>query len=292
MKELLQLMFNYLKRTIFISLIDLTVILGPLLLLSLIMNFISARLNNLLLQLFGRKSYMNLLARPGVFTHELGHYLFCIIFRHQVTEVKFFDNSEQATHLGYVKHRYDANSIYQRLGNFFISLETILFNSILLYGLLYIFLDMNILNAIDKIDLNLLQNYKQPALIIQDLTDYFCLLIDFLKQIFLTNGLVWWQLLLLIYSLYAIGSFITLSQADLKGATEGLKVIFGLIVIINFISSLLHDFFSLNIYLSDLFQIIAPFSEKFLLLMSINIFVNVVLLLFVYILKLIVIRIR
>ncbi|MGM0370774.1 MAG: hypothetical protein ACQEP9_10160, partial [Bacillota bacterium] len=67
MLNLLKLVYIYFQRIVITSLIDLIVLLGPLIFLSLVMNFISIRLNKGLLTIVGREIYLKFLARPGVF---------------------------------------------------------------------------------------------------------------------------------------------------------------------------------------------------------------------------------
>ena len=90
----------------------------PWLLLALVMQFISNSLRRSLANIFGVSLYI-LLTAPGVAVHELGHALFCIIFRHKIEDMKLFSPEEDGT-LGYVSHTYNTKSIYQRIGNFFI----------------------------------------------------------------------------------------------------------------------------------------------------------------------------
>ena len=74
----------------------------PWLLLALVMQFISVSLRRSLANIFGVSLYI-LLTAPGVAVHELGHALFCIIFRHKIEDMKLFSPEEDGT-LGYVSH--------------------------------------------------------------------------------------------------------------------------------------------------------------------------------------------
>ncbi len=67
----------------------------------------------------------------GVPIHELSHLLMCILFRHTVTEVSLFRPSKGRYDniLGFVKHKYNKNSLYQTTGCFFIGIAPMIIGS-------------------------------------------------------------------------------------------------------------------------------------------------------------------
>lgn len=82
-------------------------------------------INNLSMKLqfaSGGRLMIYLFGIIGVTIHEFSHYLFCIIFRHKVHEARFFAPNWQTGQLGYVKHSYNRNSLYQSIGQVFVSL--------------------------------------------------------------------------------------------------------------------------------------------------------------------------
>lgn len=72
----------------------------------------------------------------GTPVHEFGHYIMCKIFLHKIVEVKWFIPSavKQGGVLGYVKHG-RSNSIYQRIGDFFIGIGPLIVGSIIVISL-------------------------------------------------------------------------------------------------------------------------------------------------------------
>lgn len=68
----------------------------------------------------------------GTPVHELGHYLFCKIFRHRVQSVSLYQPNERTGALGSVEHTYNPRSIYQKIGNFFIGAAPLIWGSLAL----------------------------------------------------------------------------------------------------------------------------------------------------------------
>ena len=150
-----------------------------------IMQLLSNSIRKSLAKILGIQGYIYLTC-PGVMIHEIGHALFCVIFRHKIVEMKLFSPEADGT-LGYVNHSYNPNSFYQRIGNFFIGTGPIWFGIAVLCFVSWLLLpnEMNISN------------------------------------LFSMNFWGRWQSYVWLYFALTIASHITLSPPDLVGATDG-----------------------------------------------------------------------
>ena len=150
-----------------------------------IMQLLSNSIRKSLTKILGIQGYIYLTC-PGVMVHEIGHALFCVIFRHKIVEMKLFSPEADGT-LGYVNHSYNPKSFYQRIGNFFIGTGPIWFGIAVLCFVSWLFLpnEMNIGN------------------------------------LFSANFWGRWQSYVWLYFALTIASHITLSSPDLVGATDG-----------------------------------------------------------------------
>ena len=157
----------------------------PWIVIAFIMQLLSNSIRKSLAKIFGIQGYIYLTC-PGVMVHEIGHALFCVIFRHKIVEMKLFSPEEDGT-LGYVNHSYNPNSFYQRIGNFFIGTGPIWFGIVVLCFVSWMLLpnEMNIGN--------------------------------FFSAAFWGR----WQSYIWLYLALTIASHITLSPPDLKGAADG-----------------------------------------------------------------------
>ena len=150
-----------------------------------IMQLLSNSIRKSLAKILGIQGYIYLTC-PGVMVHEIGHALFCVIFRHKIVEMKLFSPEADGT-LGYVNHSYNPKSFYQRIGNFFIGTGPIWFGIAVLCFVSWLFLP-------NEMQIN-----------------------SFLSMNFWGR----WQSYVWLYFALTIASHITLSSPDLVGATDG-----------------------------------------------------------------------
>ena len=178
-------LINYIGQALWQTILFLLIGVLPWIAVALVMQLLSNSIRKSLAKIFGIQGYIYLTA-PGVMIHEIGHAVFCLIFRHKIVEMKLFSPEEDGT-LGYVNHSYNPNSFYQRIGNFFIGTDPIWFGVAVLC----------------LISWQLLPNEMQ-------ISDFFSL-----------NFWGRWQSYIWLYLALTISSHITLSPPDLAGSVDG-----------------------------------------------------------------------
>lgn len=261
MIDFLQKLLNYIFEVGMATITQLAILLGPIILLAIAMNFVARRNEILSYQVFGKKIYLYAVGWLGTSIHELGHAIFAILFAHKIKEIKLFTPNSGKT-LGHVKHSYKKGNPYQTLGNFFIGLGPILLGSFLLLVITWLLFHLDIFSVAEKYkvvfstELFMSFDSLQNAFVNIGLGVWHCF-----EQILNGPKTSWWKLVLFFYLFYAIGSSITLSPSDIKGASRGflyfviLLLTFNLITI--WIGNFVSEFFSqVNIVLSGFYFLI------------------------------------
>ena len=281
MVEFSQKFWNYIFTVVVATISQLIILLGPIVILAIAMNFVAQKNETLGYRVFGQKTYLYVFGWLGTSIHELGHAFFAIIFAHKIKEIKLF-SPHSGKSLGHVKHSYTKGNPYQTLGNFFIGLGPILLGSVLLFIVtrLLFHLDIFAVAEQNRVILN--------TSIFTDFNTFQTTLANIGKgvwqctvQIFSGPQTSWWKLVLFFYLFYAIGSSISLSSSDIKGASRGFFYFVILLFIFNlatlWIGNFVSDFFSqMNIYMSG-----------FYFLITISLCLNVVFILILFLIKLI-----
>jgi hypothetical protein len=224
---------SYTWTAIRASLLQIGIFFVPGLLLTLVMNLVSSVMQRRALLTMGKGWYLGLFGWLGTTVHELGHAVFCLIFRHKITAIKLFEPDPQTGTLGYVEHTYEPTSLYQQAGNFFIGIGPVLLGTSLIFVLMYFLLGINPFTFTASANITTTSIYSWEALG-QLVQIFWNSSGNLLYQIFSTQNISTWQFYLFLYLAFAIGSFISLSPADLKGSFKG----FGIIVILIFIFNL------------------------------------------------------
>ena len=178
-------LINYIGEALWHTVLFLLVSVLPWIAVAWVMQLLSNSIRKSLAKILGIKGYIYLTC-PGVMIHEIGHAVFCLIFRHKIVEMKLFSPEEDGT-LGYVNHAYNPKSFYQRIGNFFIGIGPIWFGVTVLWF----------------ISLMLLPNEMQ------------------ISNFFSLNFWGRWQSYVWLYLALTIASHITLSPPDLAGSADG-----------------------------------------------------------------------
>ena len=196
---------NYIAHALLNGVLILLVGIFPWVLTAWCLNYLSGTIRKRLLFL-GDYAFVYLTA-PGVAVHELSHAAFCLIFRHKIVKMSLFSPEADGT-LGYVEHRYDPKSLYQRVGNFFIGTGPIWSGLTMLYFLSVLLLPRETFSS-----------GKSWS------DSFFAVLKLFFSLKSWTSVLfyVW------LYAVLTISSHITLSPPDIKGAKDGFIVLVGII---------------------------------------------------------------
>ena len=198
-----------------------------------------------LLALFTRRSFVKS-AGPkldiiftgwiGTPVHELGHAIFCILFRHRIVEMKLYDPDPKDGSLGYVNHSYNPNSRYQRIGNLFIGIGPILFGAFVLYALLYYLLPefTGVFKAIESKG-SVVATGLQSGSWLGVYEAVRETVIVFINSVFDVDNLSNWKFWVFFYLSLCIASHMELSPPDIKGAKSGLISLVLFLLFFNFI---------------------------------------------------------
>lgn len=251
MDNILLQILNYFLLIAKITLSQILLLFGPLIFLAVLMNIVSTKLENLGLSIFGEKIYLYGFAWLGVATHEIGHAVFAIIFGHRIHRIVLFNPNADGT-LGSVEHR----NIYQTIGNFFIGIGPIIFGSIIISLVVYLFIGYNVgtnfkinniqelWNDISLIELNLNRLYKGVILLINAI-------ISELKTAPLRS-------IIFLFIAFSIGSSITLSKPDIASAQKGFLFFLLIVLLFNLIT----------IWFSDISYGIIHFASRYIMKLS------------------------
>jgi len=267
---------SYLWTAILASLIQIGVFLVPGLVLALIMNYESRFVVRRALLTMGDRWYLGLFGWLGTIVHELGHVIFCLIFRHKIISMKLFDPDLETGILGRVEQTYNSKSVYQLVGNFFIGLGPILLGTAIICLLSYLLLGINPFKLADNFNMgsSYMPSWDALMQIFQILWTSSTILV---YKLFSWHNLSGWQLYVFIYLAFAIGSSITLSPSDIKASLKGFSVILILIFIFNLATIWAGDFVS-NI-MTGIVGYFRVFYTAMFLILLLNIAVSILLLL-------------
>jgi hypothetical protein len=184
----------------------------------LLINFLSQFTYKSLEKAFGNGG-VYLVAWLGTPLHELGHALFCLIFRHKIEDIKFFKPDKVNGTLGYVYHRWNPKNPWHILGNFFIGIGPMILGSGVLFGLFYLLIPGsssvwgNILSLAGDIEHYSIGSYFEV---------WSGSALALVKLIFTFENLVNWRFWVFMYLAICISSNIRLSWSDFKHTLSGL----------------------------------------------------------------------
>mgnify|MGYP001559341970 CR=1 FL=1 len=180
---------------------------------------------------FGIKAVM-LTGVIGVPIHELSHAILAVVFGHKVTAIKLFQKPDENGVMGYVQHTYNPLSIYQQVGNLFIGVAPIFGGTLSIIVLMQFIIPKVYRQFIHILMGNLSIITLNKATIDGILISYGGLV----KSIFALKNFANPYFYIFILIAICISSHISLSLADIKGASRGIGVIFLIFLVLNIFS--------------------------------------------------------
>lgn len=190
------------------TLYQITLLVFPLVVVSAILRLSRNLIEKILVLDYGHNINM-LFASIGTPIHESAHALFCILFRHEILEIKFF-KPDRFGNLGYVAHVWNIKSAYQTAGNFFIGIAPLIVGTVL----------MKIIAGLVGMD------HYLSEVVQYNLTGIFTGFASIFKEIFLSvenYKNIYFYLYMIV--LTAIGSHLSPSASDMKNASYGAIVL-------------------------------------------------------------------
>ena len=224
---------EYIQTVLNVTLSQLMLFVVPGLVLALVMQLVAGSVEKRAYRLMGRGVYLMLFGWLGTAVHECGHALFCVIFRHRIIEMKLFSPDKESGTLGYVHHSFNPKSIYQRAGNFFIGIGPIILGSLVIFASSWFLLPSWSQFEVENSTVNQSLSDLIPIL--------FSCATDYVSAIFTVENLSNWKFYFFLYICFSVGSSITLSVADLKGAASGLNSLVILILLFNILTTWTFD---------------------------------------------------
>ncbi|MBM4355570.1 MAG: hypothetical protein FJ109_17575 [Deltaproteobacteria bacterium] len=216
----LLLLFVHLWHASLVTLLILFLLFGPLILAALLSHFVSRRVEIRLSQLFGTGFYVYALGWLGTPLHELGHALMCVVFRHEIQEIRLFKPDRKTGLLGFVEHSYNPRSPYQQVGNFFIAIGPVLLGAGAILVLSRLLAGRFLAAPGGAMD-DVAGLAEIPAAILWWVGE----VVGGLKSFFLALTLDDWKTWLLLYAVLAIGSHVNLSPSDVASARVGFTIL-------------------------------------------------------------------
>lgn len=209
----------------------------PGLLLVVLMNLVSKRVQTSMIRIFGIRGYLIIFGCIGTSVHELSHALMCVVFCHKIKSIKWFSGIPGSGTLGQVRHTYDKGSFYQRFGCAFISIAPLFGGSFILFVTIRIFM---------------------PGLLVP--VNFSNSVVDLVAQTFLFTPIQMsctlfapWHFLnlsfyLMLYIIICIGSSIHMSKADLGNFFSTLPIFLPFIFAMGFVLSIADTFLESNLW--------------------------------------------
>lgn len=177
---------------------------------------------------FGIKSIL-ITGFIGVPIHEISHAIFCLIFRHKITDIKLYQEPDEDGTMGYVNHSYNPNNAYQQIGNFFIGVAPIFGGIVSIIALMRLIIP-NTYNGFVEVSIGNLQITTLNKNILNEVMVSYCYLV---KTIFTFSNFKNPYFYIFLFIAICISSHISLSYADMNNCLNGLSVLLLFVFILN-----------------------------------------------------------
>ncbi|KGK87261.1 M50 family metallopeptidase [Clostridium sp. HMP27] len=177
---------------------------------------------------FGTKAVM-ITGVIGVPIHELSHAIFALLFGHKITRIKLLQKPDEKGVMGYVQHSYNQGSIYQQVGNFFIGIAPIFGGAFSIIALISFIIPQAYNSFINILVKGLHVTVLNKSAIEEIINSYS----ELVKVIFSFKNFENPYFYVFLFIAICISSHISLSYADIKGASRGLGGIFLILLVLN-----------------------------------------------------------
>lgn len=205
--------------------------------------FIIGFIINLLNKAFYRTTRYHALAiyGTGFFgtpIHELSHAAMCLLFGHNIEEVKLFQIDNETGTLGYVVHSYNKKNIWAVMGNYFIGIAPIACGAVVLFFGIKLLLPETF--VVVSAELDEFSVYISGGASWDWLPKLWDLFVNFLSALF-AESLVTYKWWIFIFLAMCIALHMNLSGADIKGALPSLPIVALAVIILNLVFGLLSE---------------------------------------------------
>ncbi len=245
---------------------QLALLLGPGLVLAALLHALSGFVARRTTRTLGGAAYL-LFGWLGTAVHETGHALFCLLFGHRITGIKLFDFAPRDGTRGHVSHTFDPANPWQQAGNFFIGIGPILFGTLVI-----------VVAARGLLGAEALGRMTEPLPgggLVRSAGDGLALAGHVaagagaaLASLLHPHRLLEWRAWLFLYLTFAVGSSISLSGADLKGALAGFATLVLLALLANLATLWLGDVLGAGVAWLARWQVVGYAAMLFALLVN------------------------
>ncbi len=228
-------LLDFLKLLVVSTASQLVWLLGLFFIFGLVLYLFARLTRNTYVKSVGQKADIFFTGWIGTPVHELGHAVFCVLFRHKIREISLYRPDATDGTLGYVSHSYNPRSTYQRIGNFFIGIGPIIFGSLAIYLAMH-FLVQNKADLITGIEA---QGQTFVDAVRGEfggvLSAYWSTTLQTLSGLFTSANFADYRFWIFLYFSICVASHMELSPPDIKGSGGGLLALVLFFLFVNLI---------------------------------------------------------